>query len=261
MSPSLNTPDDWKSYEDFAAGIDTNRLPPSSALTGRELRIEAPSGDLHLTFVADGWVSWRLGQLSGRDACDVVALSTDLYFIDIVFGARPRDALSLIVNLTTGRSLSVLSRVGAEPTPGAPQVEQRFEAGVVAGVAVSGEVPAPSRDLIGLRAFYRYSPHHLYEHTYLSSERYCWQCLEGEQRGHGDVDLATVYRFAPDQYVFAFREFKIPVASVFFINFQDGRSTGKFLGLTGAGAVENRKAGAFLRRASRTFYDEAVEPV
>lgn len=257
----MNTPKTWKRYEDFAAGIDTNRLPPSPALTGREVRIEAPSGDLHLAFVADGWVSWRLGQISDRDACEVVELAPDLYFVDIVFGARPRDALTLLLNLVTGRTLSVLSRVRSELTPGEPQVEQMFEAGTIAGVAVSGEIPAPSRDLIGLRAFYRYSPNHLYEHTYLSSERYCWQCLEGEQRGHGDVDLATVFRFAPDQYVFAFREFKIPVASVFFINFEDGHSTGKFLGITGDGAVENRKAGAFLRRASRTFYDEAVEPV
>ena len=257
----MNAPKHWKRYEDFAAGIDTNRLPASSALAGRGLRIEAASVTLDLAFVGDDRVDWRQGGESGHDACEVVELAPGLYFVDIVFAARPRDALTLILNLATGRTLSILSRVRPEPTPGEPQVEQVFEAGIITGVAAIGEVPAPSRDLIGLRTFYRYSPNHLYEHTYLSSERYCWQCLEGEQRGHGDVDLATVYRFAPNQYVFAFREFKIPVASVFFINFEDGRSTGKFLGITGDGAVENRKAGAFLRRASRTFYDEAVEPV
>jgi hypothetical protein len=61
--------------------------------------------------------------------------------------------------------------------------------------------------------------------------------------------------------VFTFREFLIPVASVFFFNMQTLRSTGKFLGLTGDGRVQNNKAGAFIRKASMTFYDEGAAPV
>ncbi|MBS0613478.1 MAG: molybdenum cofactor biosynthesis protein F, partial [Proteobacteria bacterium] len=80
-------------------------------------------------------------------------------------------------------------------------------------------------------------------------------------RGHGDVDLATTYKFDEHQYVFTFREFKIPVASVFFFNYRDLRSTGKFLGLTKAGAVQNNKAGSLIRLASRTLYDPDAEPV
>ena len=150
--------------------------------------------------------------------------------------------------------------VAPEPTPGQPQVSQIFSPGVLGEGALGGTEPAPSRDLIGLRAHYRYSPNHLYEHTYLSSERYCWQCLEGEQRGHGDVDLASVYKIAEGRYVFTFREFKIPVASVFFLNFEDRMSTGKFLGITGDGAIANNPAGATLQRMSQTFYPD-VEPV
>ena len=84
--------------------------------------------------------------------------------------------------------------------------------------------------------------------------------LEGEQRGHGDVDLASVYKIAEGRYVFTFREFKIPVASVFFLNFEDRMSTGKFLGITGDGAIANNPAGATLQRMSQTFYPD-VEPV
>jgi hypothetical protein len=51
------------------------------------------------------------------------------------------------------------------------------------------------------------------------------------------------------------------VASVFFLNFRNSRSTGKFLGLTQAGAVQNRRAGAFIQRASMTFYSAGTEPV
>ena len=113
----------------------------------------------------------------------------------------------------------------------------------------------------GLRTFNVYSPQHTYEHVYLNSERYCWQCLVGVQRGHGDVDLATTYRFDEGLYLFTFREFIIPVASVFFYNFADLRSTGKFLGVTGTGAVENNPAGAFIQKASMTFYPPNAVPV
>jgi len=115
--------------------------------------------------------------------------------------------------------------------------------------------------LIGLRALYTYSPHHVYEHVYLSSQRYRWQCLVGVQRGHSDVDLATTYKFDENQYIFTFREFIIPVASVFFYNFDQMRSTGKFLGVTKDGAIENNPAGAFIQKASMTFYPQGTEPV
>ena len=129
------------------------------------------------------------------------------------------------------------------------------------GVVSSGIEPAPTRDLIGLTAHYDYSPQHVYEHVYLNSERYVWQNLVGVQRGHGDVDLATTWKFDDNQYVFGFREFIIPVASIFFYNFDDMRSTGKFLGVTSQGVVENKPAGAFIRKQSRTTYETGREPI
>jgi len=81
------------------------------------------------------------------------------------------------------------------------------------------------------------------------------------QRGQGDVDMASYWKFDDGQYLFTFREFLIPVASVFFFNFESGRSTGKFLGVTGAGQVANNPAGAFMRKASMTFYPAEFGPV
>ena len=112
-----------------------------------------------------------------------------------------------------------------------------------------------------LRTFNFYSPNHVYEHTYLSSERYCWQNLVGVQRGHGDVDLATTYKFDEDLYLFTFREFIIPVASVFFYNMRQLRSTGKFLGVASTGEIENSPSGAFIQKASMTFYPKDIQPV
>jgi hypothetical protein len=112
-----------------------------------------------------------------------------------------------------------------------------------------------------MRAHYTYSPNHVYEHTYLSSVRYAWQNLVGVQRGHGDVDMASTWKFAENMYVFAFREFKIPVASTFFYNFEVMRSTGKFLGLDADGRVLNSPAGALIDIVSVTRYKPGQEPV
>ncbi|MGC4029693.1 MAG: MoaF C-terminal domain-containing protein [Steroidobacteraceae bacterium] len=257
----MTTPAGWKNYEDFAAGIDTNRLPSTDALAGKALRLVFAGYTLQLEFQSGNRLRWQQGPQSGEDACEVVEVAPHTCFIDITYGTKPREARTLIVNLATRRVLSILCVVAEKKVEGVPQVSQQFDVGVLEGGDASGIEPAPTRELIGLRTFQRYSPRHLYEHTYLSSERYCWQCLVGEQRGHGDVDLASYYKFDEQQYVFTFREFKIPVASVFFFNMRDLRSTGKFLGITAAGAVENNRAGAYIHKASMTFYEQGGEPV
>lgn len=255
-------PKDWKTYDQFAYGIDTNRLPATTALSGSSHSITFDDGrKLSLDF-RDSEVRWDLGNLSDTDQCEVIEVAPDTYFIEIIFSSRPTEAETLVINTRTRRVLSIASIVRSpEETIGEPQVGQIFRPGVLDGGPASGPAPQETRDLIGLRAHFTYSPNHVYEHTYLSSQRYAWQCLVGVQRGHGDVDLATTYRFAEDQYVFTFREFKIPVASTFFYNFKDMRSTGKFLGITGEGRIQNSPAGAFIAKASMTYYKPGQEPV
>ena len=51
------------------------------------------------------------------------------------------------------------------------------------------------------------------------------------------------------------------MASIFFYNFEGMRSTGKFLGVTSQGAIENKPAGAFIWTKSRTTYEAGREPV
>ncbi len=261
---ATDTPVGWKKYEDFAAGADTNRLPSTRDLAGRTFELAFGAERLRLGFQSAGRVQWAEGSArQGEDRYDAVRVAPSTYFIDMTFSSRQREALTVIINTVTHRAMSVRQVVRERRIEGEPLVEQHFTAGVVDAPAAAPHqpMPGPTRDLIGLRAFYRYSPFHLYEHVYLSSQRYCWQCLVGEQRGHGDVDLATTWKFDEDQYVFAFREFIIPVASVFFYNFRDLRSTGKFLGLSGEGRIENRAAGAFIQKASVTHYEPGTEPV
>ena len=257
-------PAEWKNYDDFASGIATNRLPITDALVAKKFAITFEDGrKLHLLFNAANKLAWTENAKNGEGNCEVINVAPDTYFVDIVFSNLPTEAETVVLNTKTGRVLSIRSIVReAGAHPGEPRVAQIFRAGTIDGIAASGSfTPSPTRDLIGLRAHYTYSPNHVYEHTYLSSQRYAWQCLVGVQRGHGDVDLTTTYKFAEDQYIFTFREFIIPVASTFFYNFADMRSTEKFLGVTGAGAVENSPAGAFIRKVSMSYYLPGQEPV
>jgi hypothetical protein len=258
-------PAEWKNYDDFAAGIATNRLPPTDALAGRAFNIRLKNGQaLNFACTGKSALTWA-GDESGKvEWCEAILVAPDVYFLDTTLAGRPKETLTFIINVKTRRVLSIRSIVREPGThQGEPRVTQEFVPGELEDAATppTGPEPGPTRDLIGLRSFYTYSPAHVYEHVYLSSERYAWQCLVGVQRGHGDVDLATTYRFDEGQYVFAFREFIIPVASVFFYNFADMRSTGKFIGVTAAGSIENSPAGAYIQKASMTFYPRDAEPV
>lgn len=260
-------PAGWKNYDDFAAGIATNRLPPTDVLVGRQLDLRFDGSGLALDFTGPRSMRWtacggaHAGE--GHGACEVIEVAADTHFIDLTFSDRPLQALTLIVNHRSRRALAVRCVVrSVEEAGGDPRVVQDFLVGTLGDpVQATGPVPHETRDLIGLRTWQTYSPQHTYEHTYLSSQRYAWQCLVGVQRGQGDVDLASYYKFDDGLYVFTFREFLIPVASVFLFNFHDLRSTGKFLGITGAGEVQNNPAGAFIRKASMTFYPDDTQPV
>ena len=268
MSTAATTqkPKDWKNYEDFATSdIATNRLPCTDALCGKPIAVTLKDGrKLNFVCAEKHSLTWNEGGASTRQWYEAIMVAPEVYFVDVTFTMRPKEALTLIVNFQSGRVLSILSIVRDEGTyQGEPRVAQQFVPGTLDGVPVSplSREPAPTRDLVGLREISTYGPGHTYEHIYLNTERYCWQCLVGVQRGQGDVDMASYYKIDDDLYIFTFREFIIPVASVFFFNFQDMRSTGKFLGVTSEGNIQNTQAGAFMERVSMTYYQKDAEPV
>ncbi|WP_025132693.1 MoaF C-terminal domain-containing protein [Leucobacter sp. PH1c] len=275
-------PSEWRSYDEFAAGIDTFRL-PSEPLTGTALGLRLDDGSrLELVFAAET-VRWRasgaLGSAAGavpdeqgaelsaelgaeqEDPYEAVRVRADVVFVHLPLDSRPHEAVTVVFSETTHRALVVRSAIGATDRAEEPRVGQRFWAAVTDGGPASGEAPQPSRDLIGKRNLYRYSPFHLYEHVYLSSERYAWQCVQGVQRGHGDVDLSTVWKFADGLYLFCFREFRISVASVWLHDLGYAlRTTGVFLGLTGEGTAEHSRAGGHIYPQGSVTYPD-VQPV
>ena len=248
------TAPDWKALDDFAAGIDGNRLPSTDALAGTSFGV---SGQLRLDFRTADQVEWQCADGSrGTDWYEAVEVRPDVQYLTITDAAHPLRARVLIVHWGTGHTLTITSTIADEPTPGRPRVDQTFSTGTIYGIEVIGSPPAPTRDLIGLRALYRYSPNHLYEHVYLSSERYAWQCLVGEQRGHGDVDLASTWRLAENLYVFTFREFLIPVAATWLYDLDALRTTGTFFGLGADDKVRVAPGGAHISVLGRASYPD-----
>ncbi|MFD0634844.1 MoaF C-terminal domain-containing protein [Catenulispora yoronensis] len=259
--------------DDFAAGIATNRLPATGDLVGRGLIVLDRDGTATaLDFTGADRVQWTRTTVdgektSGEDWYEAVAVRPGLFFLQQRFADDVLRAEVTVLDTGSGRTLRIDSVIGDTPRPGAPRVDQVFTPGVLEGLldvdaALPGSdgVAEETRDLIGWRALYRYSPNHLYEHVYLSSQRYAWQCLVGEQRGHGDIDLASTWKFGEDLYVFTFREFKIPVAATWLYDFSQMRSTGMFLGL-GAGGVTLAPGGAYITELNRTVYPRDAQPV
>lgn len=257
--------DEWRTYDEFAAGIDTYRL-PNTDLAGTRLTLTLSDDTvLRLEFDADT-VSWEAtGSITaGAGTCDpydAVAVRENVSFVNLPLRSREREALTLVCSATTHRAVVVHSIIGEEEVEGVPRVRQRFWPAVIDGCHPSGPEPGPSRDLIGKRNLYRYSTQHLYEHVYISSRRYAWQCLQGVQRGHGDMDLSTVWKFDDGLYLFCFREFRIAVASVWIhdLGYQL-RTTGVFLGLNGTGESEHSRAGGHIYPLGSVSYPDA-QPV
>lgn len=257
--------EEWLTYDDFADVLGDFRL-PSSDLTGRSIALSLSDGSrVRLSFDDDEQVTWswagRIGDGSHNDAYDAVEVRPGVSFVNLPLTGRAGEALTILFSSRTSRAIVVHSMIAPEPRDGEPQVSQRFWSAVLDGDEPTGPEPAPTRDLIGRRAVYRYSPSHLYEHVYMSSERYMWQCLQGEQRGHGDVDLAATWKLEDGLYMFCFREFKIPVASVWLhdLGYQL-RTTGMFLGLNAAGESEHAKGGGHIYPLGSVIYPD-IQPI
>jgi hypothetical protein len=254
---------DYK-YEDYASEMATHRLPQTEALLHQTMKITLDLGkSFDLDFVGRNEVASGSDGESGTDWCEVVEVAPQTYYIDMTFAQEPRQSQTFVVNVQTRQVLAVRTIMREGDVGKEPRAAHEFSAGVLGDPAISptGRKPAETRDLIGLRGLYSYSPGQCFEHIYLNSKRYAWQCIVGPLRGEGDVDLATVYKFDDNQYIFAFREFGLPVSTVFFYDWDQMRTTGKFFAIGDDGAIANTPAGALITKLSMAFYPLDMQPL
>lgn len=255
---------EWLNMDDFAAGIDTNRIPGTHHLAGTTIVIEGEDGRLSLEF-ADQTLAWDATGFAwagtGVDEYEEVPVGDGAYWVDFSLGERRVETVTVALNPARGWALVVHSRIHDEGADVDTRVMQSFHAGRIAGSVAASTLPGPTRDLIGKRTLFRYSANHLYEHIYLSSRRFVWHNLIGEQRGHAAAELATTYKLDEGLYFFTWREEKIPVGTCFIFDYAGGRSTGKFIGLQGNGTVANSRGGAEIIPFGFSDYAQYQEPV
>ncbi len=175
-------------------------------------------------------VNWQSGSQSGTDWYEAIEVAPNTYYIDMTFADTPRECRTFFVNTETRRVLSVHTVMREGDVGKEPRAVQDFQPGVLGdpNIPPTGMKPAPTRDLIGLRALYTYNSNQCFEHIYLNGERYAWHCVVGPLKGESDVELHITYKFDVNQYIFSWREFGLPVSTVFFHNWDQMKETGKF---------------------------------
>lgn len=208
----------WLPLDGLEPGFDAFRAEPTAELAGAEI-VTANSSGFKIThrFTAET-VHWSYpgkdGVVHHRDSPYEAFLVDDgLYFVQIHAADRPTQAASLFLDTHNGMGLCVIAEIG-DAAPGKTAVSQKFIPFTIAGQARLADMPAPTTELIGRRAYWRYSEDHAYEHVYLSPQWYTWHCLAGPEKGLADTDEQTTYRLRDGIYVFAWREKVIPCASV-----------------------------------------------
>ncbi|MBB5958128.1 hypothetical protein FHS29_004736 [Saccharothrix tamanrassetensis] len=254
---TLSDTSTWLPLDGLAPGFDANKAPTVGDLHGREVVLDGPDGQLlHARFTGTR-IEWE----HGADDCETFLVDDDLYYTQFHPQARPREAVSLFLDLRNGRALHVTTTINDD---GTPRVTQRFVPATIRGTDVFGDAPAPTRALIGRRAMWVYSEEHAYEHVYLSPHWYTWQCLSGPEKGLADTDENSVYQLRPGIYVFTWREKVIPCASVTVADHRDVhrlRSHGVLFGLDETGHNPTHFTfGAHGRLLSNTVHPEEYDP-
>lgn len=231
---TVNTEDTstWLPLDGLEAGFDANRAPHSEALAGGTYTVLLEDGTRISHEFGQRTVHWKhsgKGE-SGEDPYEAFEVDTGLYYVQFQHTHDAKQAVSLVLDLTGGHALAVLSTIGdtaQRPTV----VTQRFDVGTIEGIEPSGTAPAPSTDLLGRRMLWKYSPAHSYEHIYLTERWYTFHCLSGPEAGLADTDACTYYRLRPGIYLFAWREKVVPCAAVTVADHRDLRSHGALFGL------------------------------
>lgn len=266
---TLSDTSTWLPLDGLAPGFDANKAPHSTDLSGRSVTLANSNGSVTEYVFTDDRVRWVHDAAGGDphghgdDAYEAFGIDDDLYLVQFHTTARPMEAVSLVLDLRSGRALSVVAAIG-DPDAHGTRVKQSFEPGVVAGIGPGGSAPAPTRALIGRRVMWVYSPQHAYEHIYLSPQWYTWQCLAGPEKGLADTDENSVYEIRPGIYMFAWREKVIPCASVTVADHRDVRKLrahGSLFGLDETGTVPTFFTfGAYGRLISTTVHPEPYDP-
>jgi len=228
---------------------DAYRLRPVEPLLDRTLALHFESGAIvNLAFAPGSRITWS----SDREATGIqnatapyqaTEIRTGIVLVDFLAPREPATAVSLILDLREGICTALIGRLPTEHEAhiSLPErIEQNRELTAVTAVVLSGAIDRPfaqttrrhalTRELIGKRIEYSYSPKERYEHVYLNENFYTWHCLTGAEQGLADTDRCSYRKLADRLYLFAWREKIVPTLGVVILDLEQMKTTGKIFG-------------------------------
>lgn len=239
---------------------DNHCLPPDAGLDGRTLQLHGEDGRNATVAFGAGGTLVRDGVAATQ--CSVTRPRPGIWFVDYRTADAPRASTSLVLDLERGSFIEINGELPTRDEANIPMVTRAargqeltpVKARIVRGTidrpfAADAALPQPTRELLGKRIEYSYSPHERYEHIYLNDNFYTWRCIDGSERGLTDTDASHYYRIDEDLVLFIWREKIVPTLGIIMIDLRAMKTTGKIMGYEGEefASVRNFGVGARAR--------------
>ncbi|HRP07968.1 MAG TPA: MoaF C-terminal domain-containing protein, partial [Gemmatimonadales bacterium] len=177
-----------------------------------------------------GEITWTIAGgtdagATGTHPYRAVEVREEIFYVDFLKGeGTATHDVTMIINRSDGRvTVADSSFVNRD---GEVRMHTDFLSGRIVG---TGQIQprAESDELTGKRIFYRYSPTERYEHIYLNAGTFVWHCIQGAERGLGDVDPIRVFELADGVVLLYWSETVMPVESLVVIDLAHERSIGR----------------------------------
>lgn len=272
----MSTSSDWITVGALAEGFAPHAfiLPNLAELDGKQFSLCFENGwEIDHRFDAEQ-VHWLAADdhSSGSAAYRATSVRPGIYLVDFI---KHEDGQAWSISLVLDTlSQSFTAVIGTLPS--AADLDEGLYRRALAGKALTGvqarflqgslDRPwhddacphAPTRELVGMRNRYRYSPTEVYEHIYLNDQYYSWQCLKGVEQGLCDTDRCHYYKIADALYLFVWREKIVPTLGLVMIDLQQHRSDGKIFGYAGEGfeALSNFAVSSYCDLLNRTEHGD-----
>ncbi|MFL1453959.1 MoaF C-terminal domain-containing protein [Marinobacter sp. GN3S48] len=222
--------DEWPSVANMADGFGEQTLPPTAALSGTALTLEAEDGNtIEYLFTSASELTWKSsgGKMAATGSATYKAIEVrkDIFLVDFVTGeAKEAQNITFVYNKATGSATAGVSWF----VPKANETRSATEFVHSKTPDSEGPYGHPRSDgLVGKRIYYRYSDVETYEHIYLSPGTFTWHCIRGGEAGLADTDRCKTFSVAEDLYMFFWTEKVMAVDAVLLVDLHAQRSMGR----------------------------------
>jgi hypothetical protein len=228
---------------------DANLLARTEQLSGRTITLNLEDGSTsRLQFLSASELHWQGDQhtFSIPVAYRATEIRPGIVLLSVTRPDKPTSAIAVVLDLPRGICTTLMGHLPSKVDAMEPlltRIAHGSELTSVRAILLAGAIDAPwgaatarhskTRDLIGKRIEYTYSPTEKYEHIYLNEELYTWHCLSGSEKGLADTDRCEYRRIADDLYLFVWREKIVPTLGIVLVDLAQLKTTGQILGYQG----------------------------